>query len=671
MTQRKTSAARWLARAAVFPCLGSWILARLWIALGGVLPGKLLGGAALALSGLFLGLAVRFRLAERLLRPWDAGWKNALAGAIAFWAGAAFDLSYAMLDPAGLLIDALPFRFLCHLGNGLLFAALVLALLRAGRDLAGLGRVNVRQMLLLFLALNAVTAVYVLSSRTVYVWDNAGYWAVARTLADQPFGPAQLRGILESTISLDYNYLLALPVSWVMRLLGGSRAVFLFSVANLYILPSLWGLAALAPEKPWGGLLLAGLFPMLTYVGLVGYVDVASAALGIWAVAVYRSERPAVSRGLVSGALLVGTFLLRRYFFFFAASFGVAALVCKLLFQRKRWADFGALFASSAFCALFCTYRFLLDKVLGTNYSDLYSAYDLGLRSDLLLFCRYFGWVLLAVLALLAAAGLTRKETRPAVAFSLVQLAVCFLAFVSIQSHGQQHLLLYLPALALLASSSLLSRPGPLPALLAAAAFGFCFVPKAQPASICEIASPDPLPSFQFYGPRRSDIDQLLALADAVDGLSAEEPHTAAVLASSFTFNSETLTSLRASLSLPEPETGTVVQYHGTVDKRDAFNWNTAQADYLIVGDPVQTHLGEENQQVMALLAHDVLEGIGPGTAYEALPETFSLENGVTVRLYRRTRAWTAGDYCSISDRLTALYPDYAGLYAVPAWIVP
>ena len=114
-----------------------------------------------------------------------------------------------------------------------------------------------------------------------------------------------------------------------------------------------------------------------------------------------------------------------------------------------------------------------------------------------------------------------------------------------------------------------------------------------------------------------------------------------------------------------------MVQYHGTVDKRDAFNWNTAQADYLIVGDPVQTHLGEENQQVMALLAHDVLEGIGPGTAYEALPETFSLENGVTVRLYRRTRAWTAGDYCSISDRLTALYPDYAGLYAVPAWIVP
>lgn len=668
---RKTSAARWLARAAVFPCLGSWLLVRLWIALGGRVPGRVLGGAALALAALLMGLAFRFRLAERLLRPWDAGWKNALAGGIAFLAGAAFDISYAMLDPAGLLIDALPFRLLCRLGNGLLFAGLVLALLRAGRDLAGLGRVSGRQMALLFLGLNAAAAVYILSSRTVYVWDNAGYWSIARTLAGQPFGPAQLRGVLESTISLDYNYLLALPISWVMRLLGGSRAVFLFSLANLYILPGLWGLAALARETPWGGLLLAGLFPMLTYVGLVGYVDVAAAALGIWAFVVYRSDRPAVSRGLVTGALLAGSFLLRRYFFFLAASFGAAALLCKLLFARKKWADFWALFGAGVFCSLFFTYRFLLDKVLGTDYADLYSAYALGLRSDLLLLCRYFGWVILAVLAVCAAAGLTRPDRRPAVVFSLVQPAVCFLAFVCVQSHGQQHLLLYLPALASLAASVLLSRPGPLPALLATVAFGFCFVPKAQPASVSEIAAPDPLPAFQFYGPRRADMDQLLALADFVDGLSAEEPRTAAVLASSFTFNSETLTSLRASLNLPETKTGTVVQYHGTVDKRDAFNWNTAQADYLLVGVPVQAHLGEENQQVMALLAHDVLDGTGPGAAYEALPQTFSLEDGVTVRIFRRTRDWTAEDYRSISHRLTARYPGYAGLYQVPAWIIP
>ena len=87
------------------------------------------------------------------------------------------------------------------------------------------------------------------------------------------------------------------------------------------------------------------------------------------------------------------------------------------------------------------------------------------------------------------------------------------------------------------------------------------------------------------------------------------------------------------------------------------------------MGDPVQTHLGEENQQVFALFAHDVLEGTGPGSAYRALPETFELENGATVRIYERIRDLTTEEYHLISDRLTALYPDYAYQYAVPEWV--
>ena len=668
---RSFSAARWLARAAVFPCLGSWLLVRLWTALGGRLPGVALGIFALALSALLIALCAKFDLVERLCLPFRTLRQNVTAGGIAFLLGGCFDISYAMLESGGLLLAAPFFRLLCHAGSGAVFAVIVLALIRAGKDLLGLGRVRWRQMLILFLALNALTAVYVLTSRTVYVWDNAGYWAIARALAAEPFGYAHLRGILETTLTLDYNHLLAFPISLFMRLFGGSRAVFVFAVSNLYTLPGLWGLAALAKDKKWGGLALAGLFPMLTYIGLVGYVDVAAAGLGIWAYVIYTSDRPAVSRGIFTGALLVGTFLLRRYFFFFAASFGVAALVVKVIFERKKWADFAALFASCAVCALTFTYRFLLDKVLGTDYGDLYSAYDLGLKSDALLFCRYFGLALLAVFLLSALVSLVQKEARPKLTLGLVQLAVCFLAFVAVQSHGQQHLLLYLPALALLAANCILTAAPLLCALLAAATTLNCLIPKAQPASIGEIAAPDLLPSFTVYGPRRADIDTLLALTDYVNGLSEEEPHTAVVLSSSFSLNTETLTSLYASLNLPEPETRTVIQYHGTVDKRDAFNWNTAQADYLIVGDPVQTHLGEENQEVLALLVHDLLEHTGPGTAYAPLPDTFLLENGALVRIYQRVRDWTAEDYFSISRRLTALYPDYASLYQVPDWITP
>lgn len=602
--------------------------------------------------------------------PFSKWYGNLLAAVPAFLLGAYFDLTQFRLDPAGALAGSGLFLAGSRLLGGLIFTLIVLALLRAARDLKGVGRVGWRQMLVLFLALNAVTALYVFSSRTVYVWDNAGYWTVARTLSRQWLGRSQIAEVLKSTIALDYNYLLAWPISVVMRVWGGSRAVFLFSISNLYTLPGLWGLCALARDKKWGGLILAGLFPMLTYMGLVGFVDVAACTLAIWAFVIYTSDRPAVCRGVFSGALLVGTFLLRRYFFFFAASFGVAALAVKLIFERKKWTDFLALFGSCAVCAVYFTPSFLLEKVLGTDYGDLYSAYSLGLLSDLKLFCRYFGLIPLLLLLAGALLRLAKGGAGRETAFSLIQLAVCFAAFAAVQSHGQQHLLLYLPGLAFLLCSA---RPASLRRwtafACAAVLSGWCLIPKEQPASIDAINGVDLLPSFLFYGPSRGDVDQLAALADYVDSLSGQEEKSAVVLASSLTLNSETLTNLRPSLNLPEPECKTTIRYQGTVDKRDPFNWNTVTADYLIVGDPVQTHLGEENQQVIALLAHDVLEGTGPGSAYRALPETFELQGGVTVRIYERTRDLTAEEYHLISDRLTALYPGYAEQYAVPAWI--
>ncbi|MEG0320804.1 MAG: hypothetical protein RR606_01285, partial [Oscillospiraceae bacterium] len=77
----------------------------------------------------------------------------------------------------------------------------------------------------------------------------------------------------------------------------------------------------------------------------------------------------------------------------------------------------------------------------------------------------------------------------------------------------------------------------------------------------------------------------------------------------------------------------------------------------LLVPDPVQTHLGEENQQVMALLAHDVLDGVGMGTAYQKLETSFTLTGDVTVSIFERTREITQEERQTMSARLTALYP--------------
>ena len=67
-----------------------------------------------------------------------------------------------------------------------------------------------------------------------------------------------------------------------------------------------------------GGILLCCATPMLLYTALTGFVDVAAAGAGIWALLIYTDEsRPQAARGILAGALLTLVFLLRRYFFFF------------------------------------------------------------------------------------------------------------------------------------------------------------------------------------------------------------------------------------------------------------------------------------------------------------------------------------------------------------------
>ncbi len=101
-----------------------------------------------------------------------------------------------------------------------------------------------------------------------------------------------------------------------------------------------------------------------------------------------------------------------------------------------------------------------------------------------------------------------------------------------------------------------------------------------------------------------------------VDGLSAQEPKTAAVIASSFVFNSSIFDNTLRSAGIPQPEgPKTAVATFATVDKRDGFSWAALECDYLIVADPIQYHLGEENQHLVTVLARPVL-----GTPVSAPP---------------------------------------------------
>ena len=437
-----------LAGLAAWGCLSGLALVRFWAVLYGHLPGELILAAAVALSGAAVLAVWKLGLAPRLFLTFGPSWKTALAGGAAFALGALLDTSYSMFDAGGMLIGAAPFRLACALGSGLMLSAVVLALCTALRQFGPLHLSCGKTMLVLILAVNILTALYSAGSATIYYWDSNIYWNSSTLLAGQPLDLAQVRLVLESVITSEYNYLLSWPISLVMRVLGTGRYVYNFVIANLYVLPALAGMLALGRRVRRGGVLLVCATPMLLYTALTGFVDVAAAGAGIWAFVIYTDERrPQGARGILTGALLTLVFLLRRYFFFFTVSFGLAALLA-LAVRRSQWKSFVALCASGAVCSLFFGQSFLVSQVLGGSYFDTYSAYNQGRWVDAVMLCRYFGWILMAAaLAAVVWALLRRPKARYAALLTLVQPVLCLFLFTRVQSHGQQHLLLYLPAL--------------------------------------------------------------------------------------------------------------------------------------------------------------------------------------------------------------------------------
>lgn len=204
--------------------------------------------------------------------------------------------------------------------------------------------------------------------------------------------------VLQSIITQKYSYLFSWPISLVMWVLGTGRCVYLFVAANLYAMPVLVSMAALARRVRQGGLLLTCITPILLYTELTGLVDVAAAGASTWAFVICTDRRrPQSARGILAGALFTLVFLLRRYFFFFIVSLGLTSLAA-LVVRRNQWKSLAIMVVSGVVCSLFFGQNFLIEQILHSSYFDAHLAYNQSRWVDAVMLYHYFGWVLMAAI---------------------------------------------------------------------------------------------------------------------------------------------------------------------------------------------------------------------------------------------------------------------------------
>ena len=509
-----------------------------------------------------------------------------------------------------------------------------------------------------WIVMNIGAAVYMSLSSTVYFWDSATYWDIARKIAHGGLGEHFWREVYNSTAAQDYNYIAALPSALWIKLFGESRGVYVTGLVNMYLMPSVALIYIIAKRlskaQKLSALLTILILPMLVFMTFTGFADVGGMVMCFLCMYLYftRTEKKCeVWRYIAIGALLVLAMLWRRWYAFFAVSFLTAMAADALIFRGKKLPVIISALTSGAILLLFFR-GFVFERLLA-DYGSMYSGYKFALSTDLKLITRYFGVLTLLVLAAASvAAGIIKKEKRTV--FLWMQILVCFAMFVSVQTHGQQHLLLYVPSVAVMILI-LIKHIDNIWTLTAAVILALLNtinvqLPHKQPSNIREIRHYAFIPDFSMKPPKRDDISELLKLKHTLDYM-IPEGKTLGVLASSFTLNEDILRNIEPSVGINNARVDYIYPLP-QVDSRDKDMTALYNVNYMLVAFQAQLHLPEGNQKVITQAVQSFEVYADFATAYDEIEEFETEFNGMTLKLYQRNRMVTQQQMITFEKRV-------------------
>jgi hypothetical protein len=320
----------------------------------------------------------------------------------------------------------------------------------------------------------------------------------------------------------------------------------------------------------------------------------------------------------------------------------------------------------------------IAKRMLTTDYGDIYSAYRSShpIIHNLGELYEHFGLLTLVLAGLGIVLSVMNEKRRPIAYFLCVQFAITFVLFTRTQdfvisSHGEyvgvQHFYWALATLGLFLVFSVQdlflrvrSRARKAALVLAIVAgslanFAITFLPRAEgPLKAVEFA----LPGAREYPMVRTDLDQVQALLDTLSDITKGSPSTVYVLASSFSLNSSIVQEGCFLLQRPHRELSRKIAFTNDVDKRDGFPVQFLTARYVVLTLPFAYHLPPQDQKVIGVLSDELVKGEGIGKSYEKLNYEFSLGDGSSAFIYKKTRSLDPNDLKTLSDQFIGFYPN-------------
>jgi hypothetical protein len=533
-----------------------------------------------------------------------------------------------------------------------------------------------RKLLLWVVLLGPVAAVvaamayaYVSSERYFYFWDYGAYQGrMVDQLARLQEGSQRPLLVALGSMGSDYNLLFTLPLIPVMLLIGDpfSRATFIVSLALVYMLPFMLVTGLICrralPTHPTAVFWLAVVISILTPAAWLpiwrGHPDTGGAVFIGLAIFAYLYD-PKLQKWWqipLIGVALVAAPLLRRHFAYetIAFMFSLAVMAFGEFLRDQSAGRPGAgrtlmkqglrigMAVAVSLVILLTFARPFLDLVVAKNAELLYTSWQkapLDVWND---FRAYYGLLGLALAAAGLAVGslLVAQARRPLAFLALFWIANWGLwLFVVRQTNLQYTLHFTLPFLVGIAVLAWLgwARLAGARRLIALSLLGAFLSVNAIAGVAPHLLPPFPGAGALFAGRAeplvRTDYTEVVSLVDTLHALAGDR-EAVAVVASSLTLNYDLLV---AADRAGHPGRPLNLIFVPEIDTRDQYPMESLlQADFVVLGRPLQTHLAASEHGVLraAYLAFDEQWEISQ--SFVRLPEAFSLRDGVSVDLYRR-----------------------------------
>lgn len=542
---------------------------------------------------------------------------------------------------------------------------------------------------LIILAIIVTVFAFVGRENDIYSFDYTLYWGKWERFSYNHFhNPLYDVGkIFSSLWKRDYNFLPVIIPSIFYYLPIPSRTDYILSISVTYLSTVIIAFSFLLNKIRKNtsfseATFFSVLFPLTTAAlwapTLRGYPDIGGTLFVILALfcalETNLTKPQSLKRLVLLSFLLWFSFAFRRWYLYTVISLYVSIPISSLImYGSKKYIDdikntvFNIAKSSLLLFAFLLVFQGkVIYKILTYHYGQAYSAYQMGFLSSLSYTIHHIGYFTL-ISALLGAILAFSSKNRTYMALAsvcIINESISFLLFTHTQSPGVQHIIpftLWPTCLACFFHMDIVSRLQSyssrtiytvlITIILSFSWYNSLFISKTH--SIDSFLPEKNLPihadNYQDYIRMTSDIKKILSAKESM-----------VVLSSSYTVLNDTMV-----IHLLDKTVQDQILLTCHVDLRDGISTDLIKAHYILVVDPIQTHLVISGQRTVTIPANDLLHSHTIGSAFQKTPYVYTLNTGAKAFIYKKVRPISKEEISAFLEEFYIYYPQWRSSYSV------